>query len=363
MCIEQQLAQAIQQGLQQQWGLSTPAADLILQPTRKEFEGAYTFVTFPWAKRLKCSPGVAAQQLGAWLQAHSPLIAAFNVVKGFLNLTVADAVWLKQLEAIGSNERFGLGPANGQKVVVEFSSPNTNKPLHLGHLRNNFLGDAVAALLQAVGYEVHRVNLVNDRGIHICKSMVAYQHFGHGETPETAGVKGDHLVGKYYVRFDKVYKAQVAFMTKQLGDEARAAKEAPILVEAQQMLQKWEQGDKAVCALWKTMNDWVYEGFDATYQQIGIQFDKTYHESETYLLGKKVVEEGLAKEAFYRKEDGSVWANLTEEGLDQKLVLRADGTSVYITQDLGVADLRYQDYNFDKSIYVVGNEQNYHFEV
>lgn len=363
MYIEQQLVQAIQQALQQQWNLSVATDDLILQPTRKEFEGSHTFVTFPWAKQLKCSPEVAAQQLGDWLQTHSSLVTAFNVVKGFLNLTIADAVWLAQLNTIGRDERFGSAPSNGRKVVIEFSSPNTNKPLHLGHLRNNFLGDAMAAILQAAGYEVYKVNLVNDRGIHICKSMVAYQHFGEGETPATAHIKGDHLVGKYYVKFDQVYKAQVAFMAEQLGDQARAAREAPILVEAQQMLQKWEQGDKEVRTLWTQMNNWVYEGFNATYQQLGICFDKTYYESETYLLGKAVVEEGLTKGAFYQKEDGSIWADLTEEGLDHKLVLRADGTSVYITQDLGVADLRYQDYDFDKSIYVVGNEQDYHFEV
>ena len=363
MHIESQLAQAIQQALQQQYGLTAPAADIILQPTRKEFEGSHTFVTFSWAKRLQCTPETAAQQLGTWLQTHSPLVATFNVVKGFLNLTIADAIWQAQLAAIGQDERFGLAPPNGQKVVLEFSSPNTNKPLHLGHLRNNFLGAAMAAILEAVGYEVHKVNLVNDRGIHICKSMVAYQHFGKGETPETTGIKGDQLVGSYYVKFDQVYKAQVAFMTEQLGDSARAAKEAPILVEAQQMLQQWEQGDEAVRALWKTMNGWVYEGFEDTYQQIGIHFDKTYYESETYLLGKETVVEGLQKGTFYRKEDSSVWADLTGEGLDHKLVLRADGTSVYMTQDLGVADLRYRDYGFDKSIYVVGNEQDYHFEV
>jgi arginyl-tRNA synthetase len=258
---------------------------------------------------------------------------------------------------------FGCAPPNGQKVVIEFSSPNTNKPLHLGHLRNNFLGHSVAEILKASGYEVYKVNLVNDRGIHICKSMVAYQKFGQGETPTTTGIKGDHLVGNYYVKFDQVYKAQVVTLTHQLGDRERAAREAPILLEAQQMLQKWEQGDEAVLDLWATMNSWVYQGFETTYQQLGITFDKTYYESQTYLLGKEVVEEALSRGIFYRKEDGSVWADLTEEGLDHKLVLRADGTSVYMTQDLGVADLRYAHYHFDRSIYVVGNEQDYHFEV
>lgn len=363
MPLEQQLLTAIQQALQQTYGLVVPLQELSLQPTRKEFEGSHTFVTFPWAKPCRQQPAEVAQKLGQWLKAQRTLVAAFNVVQGFLNLTIADHVWLARLEAIGRDPSFGTLPANGQHVVIEFSSPNTNKPLHLGHLRNNFLGHAVAELLKAVGYNVHKVNLVNDRGIHICKSMVAYQHFGHGETPATAGIKGDHLVGQYYVKFDQVYKAQVAALTEGLGDPAKAAKEAPILLAAQQMLQAWEQGDAKVRALWKQMNDWVYEGFEATYQQIGITFDKTYYESDTYLLGKKVVEEGLAQGIFSKHADGGVWADLTEEQLDHKLVLRADGTSVYITQDLGVADLRYQDYQFDKSIYVVGNEQDYHFEV
>lgn len=363
MHLEQQLTADLQQALQQALGLVVPVQDIHLQPTRKEFEGSHTFVTFPWAKQCQQSPQALAKQLGAWLQKHSTLIATFNVVKGFLNLTITDQVWLAQLAAIGGNERFGWAPPNGQKVVIEFASPNTNKPLHLGHLRNIFLGHAVAELLQAAGYTVHKVNLVNDRGIHICKSMVAYQQYSQGETPATAGLKGDHLVGKYYVKFDQVYKEQVAALAAQLGDEAQAAQQAPILLEAQQMLQKWEQGDPAVRALWEKMNTWVYQGFEATYQQLGIVFDKVYYESQTYLLGKSVVEEGLARSVFYRRADGSVWVDLTDEGLDHKLVLRADGTSVYITQDLGVADLRYQDYPFDQSIYVVGNEQDYHFEV
>ena len=320
-------------------------------------------MTFPWAGRCQQHPDEVAQQLGKWLQTHSTLVADFNVVKGFLNLILVDQVWLKQLAAVGRDVYFGAAPPNGKKVVIEFSSPNTNKPLHLGHLRNIFLGDAVANILQAAGYTVCRVNLVNDRGIHICKSMVAYQQFGQGETPTTAGIKGDHLVGNYYVKFEQVYREQVATLTKQWGDPARAAQEAPILREAQQMLQKWEQGDRAVRALWHTMNSWVYEGFAITYQQLGIAFDKTYYESATYLLGKRIVEEGLSKDIFYAKKDGSVWADLTGEGLDHKLILRADGTSVYITQDLGVADLRYDHYHFDRSIYVVGNEQDYHFEV
>ena len=363
MYLEQQLIIVIQQALQQVWGLVVPLQELSLQPTRKEFEGSHTFVTFPWAGRCQQSPEEVANKLGEWLKTQSPLVASYHVVKGFLNITLADQVWLAQLAALGSDTNFGACPPNGRKVVIEFPSPNTNKPLHLGHLRNIFLGYSMTEILKAAGYEVYKVNLVNDRGIHICKSMVAYQKFGQGETPATAGIKGDHLVGKYYVKFDQVYKEQVAALTKQLGDQQRAAKEAPIMLEAQQMLQKWEQGDAAVRALWKQMNSWVYQGFEATYQQLGITFDKTYHESETYLLGKEVVEEGLSQGIFYVKEDGSVWADLTEEGLDHKLVLRADGTSVYMTQDLGVADLRYQDYQFDQSIYVVGNEQDYHFEV
>jgi arginyl-tRNA synthetase len=361
--IEQQLITAIQQAFQQKFEFAIPLSDLSLQPTHQEFEGAYTFVTFPWAGRCQHRPEEVARQLGEWLKVHSPLVEGFNIFKGFLNLTVADKVWLKQLATMGSNVHFGWASPNGKKVVIEFSSPNTNKPLHLGHLRNNFLGHAVAEILKASGYAVHKVNLVNDRGIHICKSMVAYQHFGQGETPATTGIKGDHLVGKYYVKFDQVYKAQIAALAEQLGDRARAVKEAPILLEAQQMLQKWEKGDEAVRALWTTMNAWVYQGFEATYQQLEITFDKTYYESQTYLLGKEVVEEALSRGILYKKKDGSVWADLTEEGLDHKLVLRADGTSVYITQDLGVADLRYAHYHFDRSIYVVGNEQNYHFEV
>ena len=363
MHIEKQLIQALQQAFQERFDVAMPLSVLTLQPTHSGFEGDYTFVTFPWAGRCQQRPDEVAQQLGEWLKAHSTVVADFNVVKGFLNLTLDDPVWSEQLTAMEHADYFGALPANGKKVVIEFSSPNTNKPLHLGHLRNIFLGDAVARILEAAGHSVYRVNLVNDRGIHVCKSMVAYQKFGQGETPETSGIKGDHLVGNYYVKFEQIYKEQVAALTKQWGDSERAAQEAPILREAQQMLQMWEQGDKTVRALWHTMNHWVYEGFATTYQQLGITFDKTYYESATYLRGKRIVEEGLSKAIFYTKKDGSVWADLTAEGLDHKLVLRADGTSVYITQDLGVADLRYRHYHFDRSIYVVGNEQDYHFEV
>ncbi len=363
MYIEEQLIRAIQQCMQQEWSLRVTFSDLSLHPTSKNFEGSHTFITFPWAKRCLQSPEEVARVVGKWLQSRSKLIEKFNVFKGFLNLTVADRVWLEQLAAINQNPHFGLAPPNGQKVVVEFSSPNTNKPLHLGHLRNNFLGYSVSKILEAAGYEVYKVNLVNDRGIHICKSMVAYQRFGNGETPATAGIKGDHLVGRYYVRFDKVYKEEVATLAQRLGSQERAKKETPILLEAQQILKKWEQGDAEVRSLWKKLNTWVYQGFEATYQQLGISFDKTYYESDTYLLGKRVVEEGLLRGIFYKQKDGSVWADLTKQGLDHKLVLRADGTSVYITQDLGLADLRYKHYQFDRSVYVVGNEQDYHFEV
>ena len=363
MNLAQQLQAAIQQAFRQEFDRIVPLSNIRLQPTHKEFEGSHTFVTFPFAGSCQQPPEEVAKKLGAWLKQHTAIIADFNVVKGFLNLLVADPVWLEQLAIISQDEHFGYAPPNGQKIVIEFSSPNTNKPLHLGHLRNNFLGYAVAKILQAAGHEVHKVNLVNDRGIHICKSMVAYQRWGQGETPASTGMKGDHLVGKYYVKFEQVYKEQGATLARELGSKEQATKQAPILQEAQAMLQRWEAGDPAVIALWKKMNNWVYQGVEATYQQLGITFDKTYYESQTYLLGKQVVEEGLAKGTFYKQEDGSVWVDLADEGLDQKLVLRADGTAVYVTQDMGTADLRYQDYCFDKSIYVVANEQDYHFEV
>ena len=344
----------IQQAFQQIFTLNIPLSAIQLQPTHQKFEGSHTFVTFPFVKSCQQSPEQVAYQLGSWLQAHTTLVADFNVVQGFLNLRLLDSVWLNELAILGEDENFGYLPSNGERIVVEFSSPNTNKPLHLGHLRNNFLGDALANILQAVGYQVHKVNLVNDRGIHICKSMVAYQHWGQGETPASTGMKGDHLVGKYYVKFDQVHQKQVAKLYTQ---------QTPILQEAQDMLQKWEAGDPTVVALWKKMNSWVYQGFDTTYQQLGITFDKTYYESQTYLLGKQIVAEGLTKDVFYQQADGSIWVDLTAAGLDQKLVLRTDGTAVYLTQDIGAADLRYQDYCFDKAIYVVGNEQDYHFEV
>lgn len=336
---------------------------LALQPTRKEFEGTYTFVVFPFLKVSKLSPEATAQQLGSYLEANSAEVVGFNVVKGFLNLVIGQDTWLTKFKAIAENSDWGKLPANGKRVMVEYSSPNTNKPLHLGHLRNNFLGFAVAGILEANGYEVIKSNLVNDRGIHICKSMVAYKNLGNNETPESSGLKGDHLAGKYYVIFDKAYKTEIQELIAQGHTEDEAKKNAPLILEAQEMLRLWEAGDEAVVTLWKTMNNWVYEGFASTYKRLGVTFDKYYYESDTYLLGKNIVEEGLAKGVFYKKENGSVWVDLTDQGLDEKLVLRADGTSVYITQDMGTCDLKYQDYQIDKSVYVVGNEQDYHFDV
>jgi len=367
MDIEKLIVQDIVKAFQQLYQHSLPEDDIKLQPTRKEFAGSHTFVVFPYARIAQKSPQDTAQELGQYLREQSSLVKDFNVVKGFLNLEIKETTWLKLLKGIlesaGETQDYGFHPARERKVMVEFSSPNTNKPLHLGHLRNNFLGDSLARILAANGYEVRRVNLVNDRGIHICKSMLAYQRFGEGETPEEAGLKGDHLVGRYYVRFDQEYKKEIESLKAQGLEEEKAKKEAPLMKAAQDMLQKWEQGDAEVTQLWEKMNQWVYQGFDATYQSIGVSFDKIYHESNTYLLGKDIIDEGLDKGVFYRKEDSSVWIDLSEDGLDEKLVLRSDGTSVYMTQDLGTADLRYQDYPFDNLVYVVGNEQDYHFKV
>jgi arginyl-tRNA synthetase len=336
---------------------------LSLAPTKKEFEGSYTFVVFPFLKQSQLSPEATATQLGTYLKEHVAAVKDFNVVKGFLNLVVAQEEWISLFRQVYTAKSFGQLPRNGQKVMVEYSSPNTNKPLHLGHLRNNFLGYSVAELLKAAGYEVIKANLVNDRGIHICKSMVAYQRFGNRETPTSSGLKGDHLAGKYYVLFDTHYKAQQKSLIEAGQSEEEAKKNAPLLLEAQEMLRKWEDQDSEVIALWNQMNGWVYAGFNATYQRMGVDFDVTYYESNTYLLGKDIVEEGLAKGVFFKKENGSVWVDLTDEGLDEKLVLRGDGTSVYITQDMGTADLKYQDFQINKSVYVVGNEQDYHFDV
>ncbi len=343
--------------------VAIPLEQLSLAPTKKEFEGSYTFVVFPFLKLSQLSPEATAIQLGNYLKTEVAAVKDFNVVKGFLNLVVTQEEWITLFKQVYTSPSFGQLPSNGQKVMVEYSSPNTNKPLHLGHLRNNFLGYSIAELLKASGYEVVKANLVNDRGIHICKSMVAYQHFGQGETPASSGLKGDHLAGKYYVLFDSHYKEQQKSLIAAGQSEEEAKKNAPLLLEAQEMLRQWEDQEPEIIALWNKMNGWVYEGFNSTYQRMGVDFDVTYYESNTYLLGKDIVEEGLGKGVFFKKENGSVWVDLTEEGLDEKLVLRGDGTSVYITQDMGTADLKYQDQQINKSVYVVGNEQDYHFDV
>ncbi len=363
MNIEQEIIPYIRQAMQELYQHSLEEQDIKLQPTRKDFEGTYTFVTFPYSRISKKSPDETAAEIGNFLKEKAEIISGFNVVKGFLNLVIADKAWFSVFENLAKEENWGQYPAKGEKVVIEYSSPNTNKPLHLGHLRNNFLGYSVAQILKANGYDVQMVNLVNDRGIHICKSMLAYQKWGEGETPESAGLKGDHLIGKYYVIFDKEYKKEIEALAAGGMDKEDAKTNAPLIKEAQQMLQKWEAGDAETVALWKKMNEWVYQGFEETYKKIGVHFDKMYKESDTYLLGKDIVEEGLEKGVFFKKEDGSVWADLTDEGLDQKLVLRGDGTSVYITQDMGTADLKYKEFGADRSVLVVGNEQDYHFKV
>ncbi|GAB2559370.1 arginine--tRNA ligase [Spirosoma areae] len=365
MDIQDELKQAIQEATRSLYNIQD---EVILQPTKKEFNGSYTYVTFPLTKVARQSPVQIGTAIGTYIKEHKPIVSDFNVIQGFLNISVANSSWVDKLNEIAANPAFGTLPQKGragasESVMVEFSSPNTNKPLHLGHLRNNFLGDSISRILAANGYDVAKTCIVNDRGIHICKSMLAYQLFGEGETPESAALKGDHLVGKYYVLFDKAYKAQIEEMVAQGTPKEEAEKRAPLMQEVQQMLRLWEQGDPATVALWRQLNNWVYAGFDATYKSIGVRFDKTYYESNTYLLGKEIVEEGVQKGVFYRKDDGSVWIDLTDEGLDQKLVLRSDGTSVYMTQDLGTTDLKFQDFHNDRSIWVVGNEQDYHFNV
>jgi len=339
------------------------AADVTLQQTRKEFEGQVTIVTFPFVKFSRKSPEQTGTEIGEFLVNDLADVSGFNVIKGFLNISITDEYWINQLHNQIAQPEFGIYPAKGEKVMVEYSSPNTNKPLHLGHIRNNLLGYSVAEILKANGYEVIKANLVNDRGIHICKSMLAWQLFGNGETPESSGLKGDHLVGKYYVVFDQKYKEQINELKAQGQTEDEAKKNAPLIIAAQQMLEQWEAGDEDVISLWETMNSWVYAGFAETYRQLGVDFDQYYYESQTYLLGKDIIDEGLAKGVFFKKEDGSVWIDLTAEGLDEKLVLRSNGTSVYITQDVGTAQLKYDQYHMDRSIYVVGNEQDYHFKV
>ena len=334
-----------------------------IQKTRKEFEGDYTVVVFPLLKASRKSPEATATELGEKIVATTPEIKSFNVIKGFLNLVIDSSFWSARFKEIAETENYGMAAPSGRTIMIEYSSPNTNKPLHLGHIRNNLLGYSVATILKANGHNVIKVNLVNDRGIHICKSMLAWQLYGGGETPETSGMKGDHLVGKYYVEFDKHYKAEVKELVNGGMSEDEAKKKAPIMLAAQEMLRKWEAKDKEVYSLWETMNGWVYEGFDVTYKAMGVDFDKVYYESQTYLLGKSLVEDGLKKGVFFRKEDNSVWIDLEADGLDQKLLLRGDGTSVYMTQDLGTALSRFEENKLDDMIYVVGNEQNYHFQV
>lgn len=336
---------------------------LQLQKTRREFEGDYTLVTFPLLRRSRKSPEATATELGTYMKEHNPEISSFNVVKGFLNLVLDGSFWADRFDELAAQENYGCQPSTGRTVMIEYSSPNTNKPLHLGHIRNNLLGYSVAQILQANGHRVIKANLVNDRGIHICKSMLAWKLYGDGETPASTGMKGDHLVGKYYVEFDKHYKAQIKELMAEDQSEEEAKKNAPIMREAQEMLRKWEAKDPEVYALWEMMNGWVYEGFDVTYRALGVDFDKVYYESQTYLLGKSLVEEGLRKGVFYRRPDNSVWIDLRADGLDEKLLLRGDGTSVYMTQDLGTAYRRFEDNRLDDMIYVVGNEQNYHFQV
>ena len=373
MKIEDKLVASVISGLKALYGQEVPEKMVQLQKTKKEFEGHLTLVVFPFLKMSKKGPEQTAQEIGEYLKANDPAVAAFNVIKGFLNLTIASATWIELLNEIQADEQYGLVQVTDASplVMIEYSSPNTNKPLHLGHVRNNLLGNALANIVAANGNKVVKTNIVNDRGIHICKSMLAWKKYGNGETPETSGKKGDHLVGDYYVSFDKHYKAEVKelmakFTAQGMSDDeakAKAEAESPLMQEAREMLVKWEAGDPEVRGLWKMMNNWVYAGFDETYKKMGVSFDKIYYESNTYLEGKEKVMEGLEKGFFYKKEDGSVWADLTAEGLDHKLLLRGDGTSVYMTQDIGTAKLRFADYPINKMIYVVGNEQNYHFQV
>lgn len=362
--IEQILKNKIALALQQLYQIEISDAKVVLEKTTTDFEGDFTFVVFSFLKQSKKGPEQTAQQIGEFLLAQVDEVASFNVIKGFLNLVVAQNYWLNFINQHHHQPNFGfVTKPTGQKILVEYSSPNTNKPLHLGHIRNNLLGYAVAQILSANGHQVSTCNLVNDRGIHICKSMLAWMQQGNGETPETNNLKGDHLVGKYYVLFDKQFKAEQKQLIEEGFTPEQAEKQAPSIIAAQELLRKWEANDTETVNVWKTMNGWVYQGFDASYKMLGITFDKYYYESNTYLLGKEIVEEGLAKGVFFKKPDGGVWIDLTEDGLDQKLVLRADGTSVYITQDLGTADLKYADFDCNKSIYVVGNEQDYHFKV
>ena len=371
--LEQHISSLAKSAVKALYNVDAEDGQIQLQKTRPEFEGNITLVVFPFVKLARKAPQAVAQEIGEWMlneqMVNGQIVNKFNAVQGFLNLSISDAFWVEQLKAIDADANYGHNDqmVNDQMVhplmMVEYSSPNTNKPLHLGHVRNNLLGYSIAKIQEANGWKVVKTNIVNDRGIHICKSMLAWLKFGNGETPESSGKKGDHLIGDYYVRFDKEYKAQVAELMAAGKDEETAKREAPLMLEAQEMLRKWEANDPEVRALWAKMNEWVYAGFDETYRRMGVSFDKIYYESNTYLEGKSEVEKGLASGAFYRREDGSVWADLTKDGLDEKLLLRSDGTSVYMTQDIGTAKLRFQDYPIDKMVYVVGNEQEYHFKV
>ena len=359
------LEEALSATLREVLNVEEVQPDVELQATHSEFAGDYTLVVFPWVKQARCKPEVLAEEIGQRIAKRTDLVGGYNVVKGFLNLSVADAAWREALVAIPTDGSYGRKASNssGRTMVVEFSSPNTNKPQHLGHIRNNLLGNSISEILKAVGDTVYKANLINDRGIHICKSMVAWLRFGNGATPESTGKKGDHLVGDYYVKFDKEYKKEIEALRAEGMSQAEAEAEAPILREAQELLRKWEAGDEEVRALWKRMNGWVYDGFSATYKTMGISFDKIYYESQTYLLGKEIVQRGLQEGVFYRRPDGSVWINLEKDGLDEKLLLRQDGTSVYMTQDLGTAIKRQEEFGADIMMYVVGNEQEYHFQV
>jgi len=363
MNIQNQIIRFTLQAVNELYSSNLPENQVTIQDTRKEFEGHFTLVTFPIIRFSKKSPEQTGQEIGEYLKDKIPFIVDFNTIKGFLNLVLSPEYWFTRLQNEISSSDYGFFPKNGKKLMLEYSSPNTNKPLHLGHVRNNLLGYSVAEILKAYGYDVIKANLVNDRGIHICKSMLSWQLFGNGETPESSGLKGDHLVGKYYVIFDREYKKQIEELIEKGQTEEEAKKNASLIIQAQTMLQRWEANDAEVVDLWKMMNNWVYAGFDQTYKQLGVDFDKYYYESDTYLLGKDIIQEGLEKGVFFKKEDNSVWIDLTAEGLDEKLVLRGDGTSVYITQDLGTAQLKYDDFRMDESIYVVGNEQDYHFKV
>lgn len=363
MNLEQLLTAEVKSAAKALYQIEADDKMIQLQKTRPEFEGNITLVVFPFVKAARKAPAMVAEEIGQYLTQNSQVVLKYNAIQGFLNLTISDAFWVNQLNSIAADEQYGQQPDRHQLMMVEYSSPNTNKPLHLGHVRNNLLGYSISQIQKANGWNVVKTNIVNDRGIHIMKSMLAWMRFGNGETPESSGKKGDHLIGDYYVRFDKEYKNEVAQLMQQGMDEETAKKEAPLMKEAQAMLLKWEQGDSEIRKLWEMMNSWVYAGFDETYKQMGVDFDKIYYESNTYLEGKGEVEKGLAAGQFYRREDGSVWADLTKDGLDEKLLLRQDGTSVYMTQDIGTAKLRFQDYPIDKMVYVVGNEQEYHFKV